>query len=522
MDIKIKRLLRDLHNTDDDLRTLSAMTLMKLDFPESETRAEVVSNLIKATQDENISVRFFARKALDKISMSEKMMISSQEGETIPISDRLISPNFRTRLSAVMDIKNKAQKEEDDVKTEYKSKLIEMLETEDHPFVKASLISSLKYFLEKEEAPILSKFLSDLDNRVRSNTIEAIEYLKAEEAIPSLFSALSDHDNRIRAGAAKALQSFGEEKVFSELKKMLESPEEWMKGSAIYALSHIQASEAIKMLMEAARNSSSQDTKMKAVIALANYCDSTVYSFLRGMSINGDPASKESAVKALKLMEEKFGKEPPHTTIVNEGNVEEVKADNTTKPADTANEGGDLASTVTRFFRKGKEEAIGLSSKTAINFALSDLRKEIDEQVLDIGRTVYDLYQGGELETTDLLSVGNEILRMNFFIQKYSEQNEKKSSSSSEGGFFAQLKSFFSSKTQEQKNNASQTEKFAKRRDDLLLKLGRIALKKYEDKEDDFKPKTLEPQYLTYQKLANRLEKEKKLLEETGMEESQK
>ena len=34
MDIKIKRLLKDLHNSDDDLRTLSAMTLMKLDFPE--------------------------------------------------------------------------------------------------------------------------------------------------------------------------------------------------------------------------------------------------------------------------------------------------------------------------------------------------------------------------------------------------------------------------------------------------------------------------------------------------------
>ena len=116
MDIKIKRLLKDLHNSDDDLRTLSAMTLMKLDFPEEETRNEVVSNLVKATQDENVSVRFFARKALDKISMAEKLMISSVEGASVPIKERLLSPNFRSRLSAVMDIKNKAQKGEDNLK----------------------------------------------------------------------------------------------------------------------------------------------------------------------------------------------------------------------------------------------------------------------------------------------------------------------------------------------------------------------------------------------------------------------
>ncbi len=518
MDIKIKRLLKDLHNPDDDLRTLSAMTLMKLDFPEEETRNEVVSNLVKATQDENVSVRFFARKALDKISMAEKLMITSVEGATVPIKDRLTSHNFRTRLSAVMEIKNKAQKGEESIKAEYKPVLQKMLETEDHPFVVAGLISCLKFFLEKEEASLLSKFLTDPDNRVRSNTIEAIEYLKAEDAIPSLFSALSDNDNRIRAVAAKALQSFGEEKVFTELKKMLESPEEWMKGSAIYALSHIQAGEAIKMLMEAARKSTSPDTKTKAVIALANYCDSTAYSFLKGMSLSGDDISKEAAVRALKLMEEKYGSEPPSTTMVTENEIEEDKNESNEKQAEGAKE-EDLATTVTKFFRRGKEEAIGLSNKAAINFALNDLRKERDEHIREVGRSVYDLYQGGELEWQDLLAIGNEILRMNYFIQKYSEQPEKKAAAKSGEGFFAQLKSFFSPKTQEQKNSANQIEHYTKRRDDLFFRMGQLALKKYEDKEDDFKPKSLEAQYLTYQKLAGRLEKEQKRLEESSSEE---
>lgn len=518
MDPKVKRLLKDLHNTDDDLRALSAMTLMKLDFPDSDTRNEVVTALVKSTQDENVSVRFFSRKALDKISKTEKMMVSSMEGASVPIVDRLSSPNFRTRLSAVMDIKTKAEKSEEGVKEEYKAKLMEMLETEDHPFVVAGLISCLKYFLEKEEASVLSRFLSDVDNRVRSNTIEAIEFLKAEEAIPSLFQHLSDHDNRIRAVAAKALQSFGEEKVFTELKKMLDSPEEWMKVSAIYALSHIQAGEAIKLLMDAARNFTNPDTKYKAILALANYCDATAYGFLKGMSINGDDTSKESAARALKMMEEKYGSEPPNTTMVqdNEAQPAEGGADNA-KGAE-APKNVDLASTVTNFFKKSKEEAIGLSNKTAINYALSDLRKEVEEHVRDAGRTVFDIYQGGELESADLLSIGHEILRMNFFIQKYTEQEEKKASKN-EGGFFAQLKSFFSPKTQEQKSNATQVEKFTKRRDDLLLKLGQVAIKKYDDKDDDFKPKILESSFQTCQKLMKRLADEQKRLETNPQQE---
>ena len=108
---------------------------------------------------------------------------------------------------------------------------------------------------------------------------------------------------------------------------------------------------------------------------------------------------------------------------------------------------------------------------------------------------------------------------MNYFIQKYSEQSEKKAAPESSEGFFAQLKSFFSPKTQEQKKSSNLIETYTKRRDDLFLRMGQLALRKYEDKEDDFKPKSLEPQYLTYQKLATRLEKEQKRLEESGTEE---
>ena len=501
MDSKVKRLLKDLSNPDDDLRALSTMTLMKLDFAERETREEVLAELVKVTTDKNVSVRFFARKAIDKIRKAEKLMkINMGEDASLPVDELLKAEDFEDRLQAVMQIK-------DERKAEYAEQLMEMLQKEDHAFVRAGLISALKYFLKKEQAEILSRFLNDPDNRVRSNTIEALEYLKVEESIPGLFSALEDPDNRIRSVAAKALQSFGEEKVFKELKKMLDSTEEWMKGSAIYALSHIQAADSIKLLIETARVAEHGETRIKAIIALANYHDLSSYSFLRGLSANAEGVFKEAANRALKLHEEKFGANPPEQSLIDES-LEEKEPDAEAKKEEGASESPDLATTVTKFFRKGKDEAVGLSQRAAINYNVTDLKKEIDELLKEIGRTVFDIYQSGQLELPELLTVGHEILRMNFFIQKYAEQEEKESEKKPTG-FFEQLRSLFS-KSPEQQKAASQAEKFTKKRDDLFQKMGKVAIRKYESEE--YQPKPLEGYFITYQKLQQKLDSEQKKL----------
>ncbi|MBU1108293.1 MAG: HEAT repeat domain-containing protein [Candidatus Riflebacteria bacterium] len=500
MDIKIKRLIKDLTNSDDDLRALSAMTLMKLDFPDRETREAVLENLIEATRDRNVSVRFFARKAIDKIKKTEKLLRSAEEPATgEKIDENLISIDYEDRLAGVMEIKsaNLAQ---------YKDQLIKMLDTEEHAFVRAALISSLKLFIDKQQAGILSHFLNDPDNRVRSNTIEALEDLGVEESIPSLFSALSDPDNRIRAVAAKALQSFGEEKVFTELKKMLHSPEEWMKGSAIYALSHIQAGEAIELLVEAVRVSTHADTRIKAIVALANYHDLTAWTFLRGLGTNGEGVFKETAIRSLKLMEEKFGLEPPTETMVTQLSEEKIATPAAESKGSDEGAMEDIASAVGKFFRQGKDEAVGLSNKAKLSFSVTDLRKEADEVFKEAGRTVFDFYQAGEVQFPELLTTGHEILRMNFFIQKYAEQEEKAAEKKPQG-FFEQLKGLFS-KSPEEKKSASQGERFSKKRDELFLKMGQMALKKYEAGE--FQPKQLEAYFLSWQKLQKKIGSEQK------------
>lgn len=504
MDSRIKRLLKDLTDSDNDLRALAAMTLMKLDYPERATREEVLTSLMTATGDAHISVRFFARRAIDKIKKAEKLLQSAQGDDQTPIDARLDSSEFDDRLSAVMQIGA-------DLNKDYKEKLLNMLETEEHPFVRASLISTLKLFLEGNEADVLSRFLSDPDSRVRSNCIEALEFLKVTEAIPSLFSALQDKDNRIRAVAAKALQSFGEEKVFAELKKMLGSSEEWMKGSAIYALSHIQAGEAVELIIETARSAPNSETRVKAIIALANYYDLAAHTFLRGLAQHGEGLFKETAQRALRLNEEKFGETPPSETLArhDESSVPDANNVDASQSKETEPKiAEDIANTVTQFFRKGKDEAVGLSGKSAISFAATDLKKQVDEICKEAGKVAFDLYQSGDMTIPDLLTIGHEVLRMNFFIQKYTDQEEKASNKKPEG-FFEQIKRLFTASTAT-KQSQSQVEKFSKKREELFIKLGRASMRKYLSEE--FQPKTLEPYFLNWEKLNKKLALEKKKL----------
>lgn len=503
MDAKIRRLLKDLTNVDDDLRALATMTLMKLEYPEREDRKKVLTALIATTKDKNIAVRFFARKAIDKIKKTESLlrMSSNVDVQKTPIEERLCSDDYQQRISAILQIK-----ENNDATM--KSRLIEMLNTEEHPFVKAAIVSTIPIFLEKSEAELLSPFLSDEDNRVRSNTIEAMEYLKAEQSIPALFTALSDRDNRIRAVAAKALQSFGEEKVFTELKKMLDSNEDWMKVSAIYAISHIQASEAIIMLLDTARSSKHTETRLKAIIALANYYDSTSYGFLKQVSLVGEEPFKEAGLKALKLIQEKFGEEPPTSTLIESEDSKTANNEQNDKIS-TPGKPTDIADTVSRFFRKGRDEAVGLSQRSAINFAVTDLEKELSELQKEIGKIVFVMYQGGNLGFPDLLSIGHEILRMNYFIDKYNDEESKKEKQD-KSGFFYQLKNLFSN-SEENKQKESKAARFYKKRDELYIRMGKLAIVKCEKKE--LQHKAIDGYVMSYQNLKRKLSNQKKKLE---------
>ncbi len=507
MDLNIKRLLRDLANPDEDLRTLAAMTLVKIEIPDPDVRTKVLEALRGATHDKNISVRFFARKALGRFKDESAL---EDTRPALPLSDlhaSLASDDFEERIAALMKIGQEK-------KVEHKDHLVAMLKSETNEFVRATLVSTLGGMLGREEAAVLSGFLNDPDGRVRSNTIEALERIGADEAIPSLFPCLEDPDNRIRAAAAKALSSFGEGKVFAVLRKMLQAAEEWMKSSAIYALSHIRAGESIQLLIETA-TSAPPDTRVKAIVALANFHDLTVHGFLKHTTTQAEPM-RSAAAKALKLIEEKFGGQVPASTIVKEQPLPEgasgagvsgkasimgrtgPRPGGAKKPAEKA----DLASTVTQFFRKGKDEATApLSGGAQVRFSLTDVAKEQEELAKEAGRVVFEMYQRGDVKLSELLTLCHEVLRMNFFIQKYSEEEKKEQA---ETGFFANLKNMFS-RAPEKKKQSDQVDRYNKKKDEIFLQLGKRAFSRMDDPEDDFRPLELEGFHKTWQRLADRV-----------------
>ncbi|HNV68079.1 MAG TPA: hypothetical protein PKO06_00175, partial [Candidatus Ozemobacteraceae bacterium] len=164
----------------------------------------------------------------------------------------------------------------------------------------------------------------------------------------------------------------------------------------------------------------------------------------------------------------------------------------------------DLAGTVVQLFRRGKDEAVSLSQDAAIKFALTDLEKEATELAKEAGRVLFDLYQRGDLKYPALLTIGHEILRMNFFIQKYTDEEAKTPAKS--GGFFSQIKSLFS-KSQPKDPKQSQVERFTQNREDLFLRMGRLAFLKMEQKE--FESSDLEGYFQTYTNLQAKIAREK-------------
>ncbi len=520
MDIRYRKLVRDLNDKDVDLRALAAMTLMKLDFPDAETRNSVREALVDASQDENIAVRFFSRKAVDRIDKHEKNLGAlAQPSGTL--DEQLASDDVQTVVAALMTIRDSIAKN-DTQYANYGKVLKEMLSHDCHSYVRATLISVLKYFLPPEETSILSPYLSDPDSRVKANTIEAIEYLQVADSIPKLFHMLNDPDNRVKAVAAKALQSFEDEKVYGVLEKMLESQEEWMKASAVYSLSRIVSGEAITMLIQTVADSSANlEIRLRALQGLGNYYDSFVYAFARSFiqkpaSTKDEQLLRETALKLMRRLEERTGT-PPEDTIMTQEQIQNLKNSGEKIGAETT------FSTVTKFFAKNKEAA---SSGEQVNAGalekenLKKLQNELASFYNDVGTLAFDLYQSGTLDNNGLISIGHEILQVNYSIEQFHARQAEAKQQKASLGFLDSIKNWFSSKVAESGHSHENTQSafFAKRRLQLMEKLGRETMQKYED--GIYSHEKFEDSFQKYQTLKEQLERAKCLAEAVKQSES--
>jgi hypothetical protein len=282
--MEFKRLVQDLKNPDEDIRIFACMSIINANSIGKNSAEKLFEVLFPLTQDDNICLRFYAKKALNRVKEFLTQYVSEQsEEETFFGLKELRDSVYIEYLKwfqeyvgesppsiSVNDLIEKLYKFCQYDQPEVLHILLKILERTGNAYIKATIIKILGYKKDKDLLLTLSQFLKDEDPRVRSNAVEAIERIGSKEGIKLLVPLLQDEDNRVKATVARALGKFGEEEVYTVLSQMLDSFELWMRESAVYALSELKTVQA-KFLLLKALNDNSEIIKTKVIQSLRNY-----------------------------------------------------------------------------------------------------------------------------------------------------------------------------------------------------------------------------------------------------------
>ncbi len=201
-------------DTDKWVRATLAYILASIDLKEA------IDYLILLLRDDESDVRKNAAKSL---------FIRAKEAPTDIVLNMLNDPAPFVRLQAILILGK--------LRISYASdRLIEMLERERNPKLRASIISSLGHIGGKNANLTLQNALHDRDSRVRANSVDGLEEILGEGCINVVKPMLHDPDSRTKANAAKVLFKLGETDVLKDLESMLSSRDISLKMSAAYAV----------------------------------------------------------------------------------------------------------------------------------------------------------------------------------------------------------------------------------------------------------------------------------------------
>lgn len=230
-----------------------------------------IPTLMEAMKDRNPGVRYFARKAIEKIrerypnagvsGASDFARAAVDEDRDIEaLGSKMENPNFQIRLDAVLATIRHGFS---DLYPLLKKRLL----VEKHEFVKSALVKGIGIFGDLSAAPLLARFLKDPDARVRANTVEGLELIGDPRVATYVRPFLTDQDNRVRANCFRMLLNYGEESALLELKAMADSSEEWMQQSA-GAILRMMERESSEQVISSNLASDNLEERLRGLITL--------------------------------------------------------------------------------------------------------------------------------------------------------------------------------------------------------------------------------------------------------------
>ncbi len=226
---------------------------------------DAVDLLLEASQDSELSVRYFARKALKRLK--KRLDIKEEELES-----NLENVYIKRQITNLMDEDPKVRIQGALKLSEFKDpellpQIIKQLQNEEHKHVIATLVKTIGILGDERVIPVLSPYLKDSDGRVRANTIEALEAVQVAKTFELISPLLNDTNSRVVANAAKTLWNFSPLKALTRLREMMKSTDVNVRKSAVFALGEIATVETRRLLAKML-NDADMDVRLQASMSI--------------------------------------------------------------------------------------------------------------------------------------------------------------------------------------------------------------------------------------------------------------
>ncbi len=233
---KIDDYIKDMASSDETIRRNAVAKLGNYEDPLA------ISAIKQAFTDDSASVRFYAKKSLQKLM---KTMGAEEINKHNPINEE--EKKILVTLNSAVEEKNL-------------EKIIGFF-TNDSGVVRAASVSFASDIIDEHttyyENPIGDILIGMLDDphiRVVANTVEVLEKIKCRKAEDKLLKLLFHEDARVKANVACAIFNIFDDKpemksmALARLKEIVQSEKPWIRQSAVYALSTIDTDESMEIL----------------------------------------------------------------------------------------------------------------------------------------------------------------------------------------------------------------------------------------------------------------------------------